>query len=66
MSKTVTLQPIEPMEARSVEALPEDDGWQFEPKWDGFRCIAVRQGDGWRCSPNPASRWGGISPKWWR
>jgi ATP-dependent DNA ligase len=36
---------IEPMEARLVEALPEDPGWQFEPKWDGFRCIAFRSGD---------------------
>lgn len=36
--------PLEPMEARSVEELPKDAGWQFEPKWDGFRCIAVKQG----------------------
>ena len=34
-----------PMEARIVDALPEDDGWQFEPKWDGFRCLAFRDGD---------------------
>jgi ATP-dependent DNA ligase len=34
-----------PMEARIVEALPDDDGWQFEPKWDGFRCLAFRDGD---------------------
>ena len=32
------------MEARQVDALPEDKGWQFEPKWDGFRCIAGRRG----------------------
>jgi ATP-dependent DNA ligase len=37
--------PIAPMEARLVEALPEDDGWQFEPKWDGFRAIVVRDGN---------------------
>lgn len=36
---------FEPMEARAVEHLPEDEGWQFEPKWDGFRCLAVRDGD---------------------
>lgn len=38
---------IEPMEARSVEALPEDvDGlWQYEPKWDGFRCLVFKSGD---------------------
>jgi ATP-dependent DNA ligase len=35
---------IAPMEAKLVEALPDGDGWQFEPKWDGFRCIAVREG----------------------
>ncbi|MCA1653957.1 MAG: ATP-dependent DNA ligase [Sphingomonadales bacterium] len=32
---------IEPMEARLVDALPEGEGWQYEPKWDGFRCLAV-------------------------
>ena len=30
--------PFLPMEAKSVELLPTGDGWQFEPKWDGFRC----------------------------
>jgi ATP-dependent DNA ligase len=34
-----------PMEAKLVAALPEDAGWQFEPKWDGFRCLAFRSGD---------------------
>lgn len=33
-----------PMEARLVESLPEEVGWQFEPKWDGFRCLAFRHG----------------------
>jgi ATP-dependent DNA ligase len=33
-----------PMEARSVDRLPEGDGWQFEPKWDGFRCLAFKSG----------------------
>src|SRR5688500_10156457 len=36
--------PLAPMEARSVDELPGGAGWQFEPKWDGFRCIAVKQG----------------------
>jgi ATP-dependent DNA ligase len=36
--------PFAAMEARSVDQLPDEAGWQFEPKWDGFRCIAVRQG----------------------
>jgi ATP-dependent DNA ligase len=30
------------MEARVVEHLPTGGGWQFEPKWDGFRCLAFR------------------------
>ena len=33
-----------PMEARSLAALPRDPGWQFEPKWDGFRCLAFKDG----------------------
>jgi ATP-dependent DNA ligase len=33
--------PFAPMEAQSVAELPDGDGWQFEPKWDGFRCLAV-------------------------
>jgi len=34
-----------PMEARLVDDLPAESGWQFEPKWDGFRCLAFRAGD---------------------
>ena len=34
--------PIPPMEARSVEEIPNGEEWQYEPKWDGFRCIAFR------------------------
>jgi ATP-dependent DNA ligase len=34
-----------PMEASSASHLPENDGsWQYEPKWDGFRCLAFRAG----------------------
>ena len=32
------------MEAKLVTELPEAPGWQFEPKWDGFRCLAYRAG----------------------
>jgi ATP-dependent DNA ligase len=32
--------PLPPMEARSVEDIPTGANWQYEPKWDGFRCIA--------------------------
>ncbi|MEO5700024.1 MAG: ATP-dependent DNA ligase [Casimicrobiaceae bacterium] len=34
-----------PMEAKLVDALPEGDVWRYEPKWDGFRCLAFRNGD---------------------
>lgn len=34
-----------PMEARLTDAIPPGEGWQFEPKWDGFRCLAFRDGD---------------------
>jgi ATP-dependent DNA ligase len=37
--------PIEPMLAKAVDGLPTDDGWLFEPKWDGFRAIVFRDGD---------------------
>ena len=30
------------MEARSVEEIPTGEEWQYEPKWDGFRCLAFR------------------------
>src|SRR5438874_10189940 len=36
---------LPPMEAVSVEAIPQGAGWQYEPKWDGFRCLAFRDGD---------------------
>ena len=34
-----------PMEAKLVDKIPEEAGWRFEPKWDGFRCLAFRAGD---------------------
>jgi ATP-dependent DNA ligase len=37
--------PLPPMEARSVDEIPVGDDWQYEPKWDGFRCIAFRDRD---------------------
>lgn len=36
--------PFEPMEARLVDVIPAGEGWQYEPKWDGFRCLAFRDG----------------------
>jgi ATP-dependent DNA ligase len=37
--------PIKPQLARPAKDLPSDDGWCFEPKWDGFRTIVFRDGD---------------------
>jgi ATP-dependent DNA ligase len=36
--------PFPPMEAKEAAELPRGDGWQYEPKWDGFRCIAFKDG----------------------
>ena len=36
--------PLPPMEAVSVDQIPVGDGWQYEPKWDGFRCLVFRDG----------------------
>lgn len=33
------------MEAGSTPKLPEGSQWMYEPKWDGFRCLAYRDGD---------------------
>ena len=33
------------MLSRAADKLPIGDGWQFEPKWDGFRTIVFRDGD---------------------
>jgi len=36
--------PLPPMKARSVDEIPVGGDWQYEPKWDGFRCLAFRDG----------------------
>jgi ATP-dependent DNA ligase len=33
------------MEALSVDEVPAGPEWQYEPKWDGFRCLVFRDGD---------------------
>jgi ATP-dependent DNA ligase len=37
--------PVEPQLALSRKALPEGEGWAYEPKYDGFRAIAFVDGD---------------------
>jgi ATP-dependent DNA ligase len=39
------MAPKAAMEARSVDAIPRGAEWQYEPKWDGFRCLLSRRGD---------------------
>jgi ATP-dependent DNA ligase len=36
--------PFPPMEAELVRELPQGDGWQYEPKWDGFRGVFENAG----------------------
>ncbi len=38
-------RPFAPMEALLVHEIPVGKNWQYEPKWDGFRCLAYREGD---------------------
>lgn len=35
-----------PMEALLVDSIPKGSQWQYEPKWDGFRCVVFRDGEG--------------------
>ena len=37
--------PLSPMLAKLSDGIPQGDGWLYEPKWDGFRCIVFRDGD---------------------
>jgi ATP-dependent DNA ligase len=48
MSKLAELpfsHPVKPMLAKARAALPKGEGWLYEPKWDGFRCLIFRSGD---------------------
>jgi ATP-dependent DNA ligase len=38
-------RPFFPMEAKSATGLPTGPEWEYEPKWDGFRCIVFRDGE---------------------
>lgn len=40
--KNALHRPFAPMEALSVDNIPEGREWQYEPKWDGFRCLVFR------------------------
>jgi ATP-dependent DNA ligase len=52
--------PFDPMLARLVRELPRDGDLTYEPKWDGFRAIAVREGDDvelWSRNRRPLARY---------
>ena len=43
---TLPIQPVYlPMEAIQVDEIPKGEQWQYEPKWDGFRCLVFRDGE---------------------
>ena len=45
MNAAPTQLPLDlpPMESEAVDELPMGAGWQYEPKYDGFRCLAHRR-----------------------
>ena len=52
--------PLAPMEALLAEEIPDGPDWQYEPKWDGFRCLAVKDGKTvalWSKSGKPLGRY---------
>jgi len=68
--------PIEPMEAEQVDEIPIGNSWQYEPKWDGFRCLIFRRGAEVflqskarqplaRYFPEIVSAAKNLKPKWW-
>ena len=36
---------VPPYGSVSVNSIPHGDSWQYEPKWDGFRCLAFKDGE---------------------
>ena len=39
------MPPVAPMLSKAASSIPSGDGWLYDPKWDGFRSIAFRDGD---------------------
>src|SRR5262245_35357574 len=62
MSRKESLDPrsTQPMEAVERADVPAGEGWAYEPKWDGFRCLAFRRGQDvelWSKAGKPLSRY---------
>ena len=51
------------MEADSAREIPTGPEWEYEPKWDGFRCLAFRMASSWTSCPNPVKLWLGTFPE---
>ena len=52
-----------PMEAEPVDDLPRGKGWLYEPKYDGYRCLAFRVRDRVDLQSKKQSRSTDFSPK---
>ena len=57
------LPPVAPMLCKPAAALPPEGGVLYEPKWDGFRCIAFRDGDEGPAPQREASHAASASPR---
>lgn len=55
--------PFFPMEAQQIDDLPIGEEWQYEPKWDGFRCVIFRDGDDIRLESKSAKPLGRYFPE---
>jgi ATP-dependent DNA ligase len=55
---------LKPMEAEPVDELPRGKGWLYEPKYDGFRCLAFRDGDQVELHPRNRNHSTGFSRRW--
>src|ERR1700747_1300803 len=75
-SEDMLTPPIEAMEAEQVDEIPVGNNWQYEPKWDGFRCLIFRRDNQvflqskagkplGRYFPEIVSAAKNLKPKWW-
>jgi ATP-dependent DNA ligase len=75
-SEDTLTPPIEAMEAEQVDEIPVGNNWQYEPKWDGFRCLIFRRDDQvflqskagqplGRYFPEIVNTAKNLKPEWW-
>jgi ATP-dependent DNA ligase len=58
--------PYAPTEAHIAEEIPKGDRWQYEPKWDGFRCLAFRDGEQVELQSKAEKPLTRLFQSWWR